>query len=67
MELWSMEKCHAPCRFPPMNKSDIIKKLQNETDLTKKEANIVLDTFSNEMAGDLSNQKSYHFLNVKGN
>ena len=37
-----------------MTKSDIIKKLQNETDLTKKEAAIVIDTFFTEMANALS-------------
>ena len=37
-----------------MTKSDIIKKLQNETDLTKKKATIVLDTLFDEMAKALS-------------
>ncbi len=37
-----------------MIKSDIIKKLQNETDLTKKEMAIVVDTFFNEMVSALS-------------
>jgi len=37
-----------------MTKSDIIKRLYNENDITKKEAAIVLDTFFNEMAGALS-------------
>ena len=37
-----------------MTISDIIKRLQNENDLTKKESTIVLDTFFNEMAGALS-------------
>jgi len=37
-----------------MNKSDIIKKLQNETDLTKNEATITVDTFFKEMANTLS-------------
>ena len=38
-----------------MNKLDIIKRLQNETDLTKNEATIAVDTFFNEMANALSN------------
>ena len=37
-----------------MTKSDIINMLHSETDLTKKEATIVLDTFFNEMAGALA-------------
>ncbi len=37
-----------------MTKSDIINTLYNETDLTKKEATIVVDTFFNEMANALS-------------
>ena len=37
-----------------MTKSDIINTLHNETDLTKKEATIVVDTFFNEMAGGLA-------------
>ncbi len=37
-----------------MKKSDIIKKLQNETDLTHNEASIAVDTFFNEMAGALA-------------
>ena len=38
-----------------MNKLDIIKRLQNETDLTKNEATIAVETFFNEMANALSN------------
>jgi len=37
-----------------MTKSDIIKRLHNENDLTKNEAATVLDTFFNEMAGALA-------------
>ncbi len=37
-----------------MTKSDIINTLHNETDLTKKEATIVLDTFFNEIASALA-------------
>ncbi len=37
-----------------MKKSDIIKRLRNETDLTGNEASIVVDTFFNEMAGALA-------------
>jgi len=37
-----------------MNKLDIIKRLHKETDLTKNEATIVLDTFFDEMANALS-------------
>jgi len=37
-----------------MNKIDLIKKLQNETDLTKNEITIALDTLFNEMTGALS-------------
>ena len=37
-----------------MTKSDIIKRLHDENDITKKEAAIVLDTFFNEMASALS-------------
>jgi len=37
-----------------MNKLDLIKKLQKETDLTGNEATIVVNTFFNEMANALS-------------
>ncbi len=37
-----------------MIKSDIIKRLHQETDLTRNEATIVLDTFFNEMTNALS-------------
>lgn len=37
-----------------MNKLDLIKVLGNETDLTHKEASIVLNTLFNEMAGALA-------------
>jgi len=37
-----------------MTKSDIINTLHHETDLTKKEATIVVDTFFNEIANALS-------------
>ena len=37
-----------------MTKTDIIKRLHKETDLTKNEATIVLDTFFNEMTNALS-------------